>query len=45
MTAAKHVLRYMKQTRDLNLTYVKNTPEAIIGYSDADWAGDMKDRW
>ena len=37
-------LRYLKQTRDLSLTYVKNTPEAIIGYSDADWAGDVKDR-
>ena len=44
MTAVKRVLRYLKQTRDLNLTYVKNTPEAIIGYSDADWAGDVKDR-
>ena len=44
MTAAKRVLRYLKNTRDLNLTYVKNTPEAIIGYSDADWAGDVKDR-
>ena len=44
MTVAKRVLRYLKQTRDLNLTYVKNTPEAIIGYSDADWAGDVKDR-
>ena len=36
ITAAKHVLRYLKQTRGLNLTYVKNSPEAIIGYSDAD---------
>ena len=44
MTAAKRVLKYLKQTRDLNLTYVKNTPEAIIGYSDADWAGDVTDR-
>ena len=44
MTAAKRVLRYLKQTKDLNLTYIKNTPEAIIGYSDADWAGDVKDR-
>ena len=44
MTTAKRVLRYLKQMRDLNLTYVKNTPEAIIGYSDTDWAGDMKDR-
>ena len=44
MTAAKRVLRYLKQTRDLILTYVKNTPKAIMGYSDADWAGDVKDR-
>ena len=44
MTAAKRVLRYLKQTRDLNLTYVKESPEAIIGYSNADWAGDVQDR-
>ena len=44
MTAAQRVLRYLKQTRDLKLTYVKHWPEAIIGYSDADWAGDVKDR-
>ena len=44
MTAAKRVLRYLKQTSDLNLTYVKDSPEAIICYSDADWAGDVQDR-
>ena len=44
MTAAKRVLRYLKQTIDLNLTYVKNSPEAIIGYSDANWVGDVQDR-
>ena len=44
MRAAKHVLRYLKQTRDLNFTYVKESPEAIIGYSDADSAGDVQDR-
>ena len=44
MTAAKRVLRYLKQTRDPNLTYVKDSPKAIIGYSDADWAGDVQDR-
>ena len=44
LTAAKRVLRYLKQTRDLSLTYVKDTPEAIIGYSDTDWAGDVKDQ-
>ena len=44
MTAAKRILRYQKQTKDLNLTYVRNSPEAIVGYSDADWAGDVQDR-
>ena len=44
MTAAKRILRYLKQTKDLNLTYVRNSPEAIVGYSDADWAGDVQDR-
>ena len=44
MKAAKRVLRYFKQTKDLNLTYVKNSLEAIIGYSNADWAGDVQDR-
>ena len=44
MTAAKRILRYLKQTKDHNLTYVRNSPEAIVGYSDADWAGDVQDR-
>ena len=44
MTAAKRILRYLKQTKDLNLTYVRNSPEAIMGCSDADWAGDVQDR-
>ena len=44
MTAAKRILRYLKQTKDLNLTYVENSSEAIVGYSEADWAGDVQDR-
>ena len=44
MTAAKSILRYLKQMKDLNLTYVRNSKEAIVGYSDADWAGDVQDR-
>ena len=43
MTAAKRILRYLKQTKDLNLTYAIS-PEAIVCYSDADWAGDVQDR-
>ena len=44
MTAAKRILKYLNQTKDLNLTYVRNSPEALVGYSDADWAGDVQDR-
>ena len=41
---AKRILRYLKQTKDLNLTYVRDSPDAIVGYSDADWTGDVQDR-
>ena len=44
MTAAKRILRYLKQRKDLNLTYVRDSPEAIMGYSDSDWAGHIQDR-
>ena len=42
--AAKHVLRYLKGTTDLRLTFFKNSNSDIIGNSDADWSGDLKDR-
>ncbi|KAL7284387.1 hypothetical protein ACG7TL_001677 [Trametes sanguinea] len=48
LTAAKRVLRYLKGTRNLGITYHRNqdntqTPEPI-GYSDADWGNDLDDR-
>jgi len=42
--AAKRVLRYLKQTSQLGLTYHQNGNKEVIGYSDSDWAGDIKDR-
>ena len=39
--AAKHVLRYLKGTIDLRLTFSKNSNSDIIGDSDADWSGDL----
>ena len=42
--AAKHVLRYLKGTIDLRLTFLKNSNSDIIGDSDADWSGDLNDR-
>ena len=42
--AAKHVLRYLKGTIDLRLTFSKNSNSDIIGDSDADWSGDLNYR-
>jgi hypothetical protein len=42
--AAKHVLRYLKGTINLRLTFLKNSNVKLIGDSDADWSGDLNDR-
>jgi hypothetical protein len=49
LSAAKRVLRYLKQTRKLGLTYSRgnsgsNVNPEPIGYSDSDHAGDRDDR-
>jgi hypothetical protein len=48
MAAAKRVLRYLKGTKNLGIIYrAKNHPSSrldIIGFSDANWAGDKNDR-
>lgn len=45
LTAAKRILRYLKGTIDLSLVYGKVEPDpGLIGFSDADWAGDMDTR-
>ncbi|XP_058456542.1 uncharacterized protein LOC131433938 [Malaya genurostris] len=41
--AAKRVVRYLKGTKDWQLRY--GDPDGkLVGYSDADWAGDLKTR-
>ncbi|KAL0276778.1 UNVERIFIED_CONTAM: hypothetical protein PYX00_004278 [Menopon gallinae] len=42
-TAAKRILRYLKGTKDVGITYEKSTC-GIIGYSDADWGACPIDR-
>jgi hypothetical protein len=44
--AAKHVLRYLKGTREIGLRYTGNTTGSftLIGYADADYAGDKDNR-
>lgn len=41
--AAKRVVRYLKATRDWRLVYSK-AGGGLIGYTDADWAGDVSTR-
>lgn len=43
--ALKRVLRYIKGSLDLKLTYNAHEHRPVlIGYTDADWAGDKEDR-
>ena len=44
LTAVKRIFRYLKGTMDLGLKYQKSDDFQLIGFSDADWAGDMSDR-
>ena len=44
LTAAKWVIRYLKGTVDVALKYCKTVNGTLIGYSDANWAGDIDDR-
>ena len=44
LTAVKRILRYLKGTTDLALKYQRSENCRLIGYLDADWAGDQDDR-
>lgn len=44
LTAVKRILRYLKGTLNLGLKYQRTETGTLIGYSDADWAGDQDDR-
>ena len=40
----KRILRYLNGTLDFGIVYSKVDSPKLIGYSDADWAGDVIDR-
>ena len=40
----KHTMRYLNGTRNYGLLYEREKVTDFIGYSDADWAGDLDDR-
>ena len=42
--AVKHILRYLVHTPKLGLWYPKDAKFDLIGYMDADWAGDKVGR-
>ena len=43
-TALKRVLLYLKGTIKLGILYSQKSSGECVGYSDADWAGDINDR-
>ncbi len=43
--AAQQVLRYIKTTQHMGITYRKSSlPLKLVGYSDSDWASDVESR-
>ena len=44
LNALKRILRYLKGTLDITLRCRKSDKDEVLGYSDADYAGDMDDR-
>ncbi|GJQ79275.1 hypothetical protein Trydic_g5518 [Trypoxylus dichotomus] len=40
----KRILRYIKGTANFELFYPKNSEIELVGFDDADWAGDQEDR-
>ena len=44
LTAAKHILRYLKGTVDYGLKYDANQKINLEGYVDSDWVGSAIDR-
>lgn len=44
LTAAKRIIGYLKGMVILDLNYVLSQLGTLIGFSDADWAGDQDDR-
>ena len=43
-TAAKRILRYVKNTLSIGLTFSKSSSTLVSAFSDSDWAGCLDDR-
>ena len=44
MIALKRIIKYVKTTVDFRVWYSKDTNDVLVGYSDADWVGNVDDR-
>jgi len=42
--AMKHIFRYLQGTLQFKLRFGGLSPQDVVGYCDADWAGDLEDR-
>ena len=42
--AAKHILRYVRNTFSVGLTFSKSSSALVSAFSDSDWAGCIDDR-
>ena len=44
MTALKRIIKYVKTTAEFGVWYSKDTSDVLVGYSDANWAGNPDNR-
>ena len=44
ITVVKRIIRYISGTLDYGILYSKDTNISLVGFSDADWAGNADDR-
>ena len=44
MIALKRIIKYVKTTAEFGVWYSKDTSDVLVGYSDADWAGNADDK-
>ena len=44
LKAVKRIIRYIKSTYNLGIFYSFDTNDILVGYCDADWAGNIDDR-
>jgi hypothetical protein len=42
--AVKRIFQYLQGTLDFKLRFGGSPPQDLVGYCDADWAGDLQDR-